>query len=323
MNISHYRYVIAIAEHQNMSKAAQSLYISQPALTRSINKLEQTLGVKLFDRDVSPIRLTYAGTVFLQEARRILQINDQLHISMQEIASSEQGKLVLGIPGERGSSYLPVLLPAFSRICPKIEVQIVEGHSNILEEKMEAGDVDLSIYTMPVASSSIEYEIVTEEPMVIISGRNSDFAQQFDLSNNAITTPYFIPPNVLDGKEFLLVNKGSGMRRISEYILDLHNIRYHIHRELYRHETIVRLVAACDGIAFSSCVTPVRLGIESQLAYFTLDNPMVTRKIIIAYKKYRALPSYMQDFIRITHELINTTEHNKMKEFSPVPALWK
>ena len=61
MNINHFRYIIAIAEHKNMSRAAKSLYISQPALTKSINLLEEQLGVQLFDRSAVPIEPTYAG----------------------------------------------------------------------------------------------------------------------------------------------------------------------------------------------------------------------------------------------------------------------
>ena len=60
MNINKFSYVLAIAEYQNMTKAAEALYISQPALTKSLNLLEAELGVKLFDRNISPIRLTYA-----------------------------------------------------------------------------------------------------------------------------------------------------------------------------------------------------------------------------------------------------------------------
>lgn len=68
MNINKFSYVLAIAEYQNMTKAAEALYISQPALTKSLNLLEAELGVKLFDRNISPIRLTYARRSIFAES---------------------------------------------------------------------------------------------------------------------------------------------------------------------------------------------------------------------------------------------------------------
>ena len=306
MNIQHYRYVEAVSRHQNISSAARELYISQPALTRSLNQLESELGVRLFDRDASPVRLTYAGERFLTEARRILEIQTNLIQEMHSIASQESGRMVLGIPGERGSSWLPYLLPRFEAVRPGIQVDIVEAHSRELEAKMESGSIDLSLYTFPVASEAIDYTALVEEPMVIIASRDSRFASRFDLSDNTLETPYLITPDMLEGEDFLLVNPGSGMRRITEYILERHAVRFHMRRQLYRHETIVRLAAAGDGLAVTSTITPHRLGLRDRIACFSLDQPAVTRKIIAAFRKGRVLPAYIQCFIDLTRDTLHS-----------------
>ncbi len=119
VNINKFSYVLAIAEYQNMTKAAEALYISQPALTKSLNLLEAELGVKLFDRNISPIRLTYAGEVFLQKAQKIMEMHDHMMKEMSSIATLHKSRLILGIPGERGTMWLPLILPTFFQTIPR------------------------------------------------------------------------------------------------------------------------------------------------------------------------------------------------------------
>ena len=304
MNMQQYKYVEAISRHQNISHAAKELFLSQPALTRSLNHLEAELSVKLFIRDASPIRLTYAGEIFLREAKRMMEIQEYLQQEMHAISTAESGRLILGIPGERGSSWLPVLLPRFEKLHPGIQVDIVEAHSGVLEKKMENNEVDVSLYTYPVNSEELDYTVLTEEPMVILAARDGAFASRFDLSENTLETPYLIPPSLLDGEDFLVVSEGSGMRRITEYILDRYAVRYRVRRELYRHETIVRLAAIREGLAISSTITLNRLHLRDKFAYFSLDNPATTRKLVAAFRKNRILPPYMQSFINMTRETI-------------------
>ncbi|MDO4493728.1 MAG: LysR family transcriptional regulator [Clostridia bacterium] len=320
MNIQQYRYIDAINRHRNISRAAKELFLSQPALTRSLNHLEEELGVKLFDRDVTPLRLTYAGEVFLKESKKILEIQDLLTQKMSAISKAESGRLVVAIPGERGAAYLPELLPRFEKLHPGIDVEVVEAYSGALERMMENNEVDIGLYTFPVASDAIDFRILTEEPMVIVAARDSAFASSFDLSENSLGTPYFITPDILEDTDFLIVREGSGMRRITEYILDRHAVHYRIRRQLIRHETIVRLASIGEGLAVTSTITPKRLHIEDRFAYFSLDNPATTRKIVAAFRKNRILPQYMQDFIELTKQIATTVPELIAPSVQVIPA---
>lgn len=321
MNINHFRYVIAVAEHKNMSRAAESLYISQPALTKSLNLLEEQLGVQLFDRSAVPIKPTYAGEVFLAQAKKMLELNDYLVGEMHAIVTSQKSQLVIGVPGERGARWLPHLLPAFSKAYPQIDVKVVEGHSNVLEEKMLSGQVDISLYTLPVGTPEIDFEVLADDPLVIIAAKDSEFASQFNLEQNSPWTPYLISEKLLNNQNFLIVAPGSGMRRITEYIMERHGIKYNIYRELYRHETVVRLVSVGDGLAVSPCVTPIRLGITDKVACFSLDNPIMTRKLIVAYRKNRILTPPIINFINLTKKVIETTPDLIVRNVRVLPPI--
>ena len=96
MIYSKYHYVAKVASLRSISKAAQELYISQPALTRVISNLEKELGVTLFNRSVIPLQLTYAGERYLEEAKRVLSIDESLRKELQEISEVKRGNLSIG-----------------------------------------------------------------------------------------------------------------------------------------------------------------------------------------------------------------------------------
>src|ERR1700730_17846147 len=89
-------YAIEIAEHKSFSKAAHQLHIAQPSLSQQIAKLEAELGVTLFNRTHNPLEVTHAGTRFVEQAAKIIDMMDQLQIEMRDIKQMKRGKLVIG-----------------------------------------------------------------------------------------------------------------------------------------------------------------------------------------------------------------------------------
>ena len=124
MNLNCYQYVISIAENASISKAAKELFITQPALTKYLNKLEADLGVRLFDRSISPLQITYAGELYVQEGRKIIEMHKRLNQQISEMSNMQRGRLTIGINSERGSWCLPVLVPEFRRLYPGSELKI-------------------------------------------------------------------------------------------------------------------------------------------------------------------------------------------------------
>ena len=115
MIYSKYKYIAAVAELRSISKAAQKLYISQPALTRIVMNIEEELGTPLFNRAALPIQLTYAGERYLEEARRVLAIDSSLRRELQEISEMKRGLLKIGTNYAASNLWLPHILPVFRR----------------------------------------------------------------------------------------------------------------------------------------------------------------------------------------------------------------
>lgn len=289
MNTSHLKYLITIAKHKNLSSAAKELYISQPALTKALNNMESSFNVKLFDRSCSPLTPTYAGTVFLAEAQRILEMEKHLESQMKLLAHGEKSHIAFGIPGAHGTMYLPRILPVFTRKYPNITVDVTEAHVKVLEEKMLNGDIDISFCTLPISLESLDYQVLFDDPIVIAASRSSRFARRYDLSKNTIHTPYLITGSDLDGESFNLGPTEGGVRRVANELFARHSVHPGALHSYQRHETAVHMTAVDENLVVTPCSTARTSQLEDKLAYFTMDNPVFCRKKVICYRKGQLL----------------------------------
>lgn len=126
MELRHLRYFLAVAEKLNFRRAADALNLSQPALSRQIKDLEQMIGVKLLERNTGGVKLTVAGTVFLEESKDILERVDMAVSAAREAHEGKSGRLTIGTVGALSATLLPPALSAFRLVHPKVEVYLTE-----------------------------------------------------------------------------------------------------------------------------------------------------------------------------------------------------
>ena len=136
MKLRQFKYMIMVAEEKSFSRAAEKLFIAQPYLSQYIQKIEKEIGVKLFDRSCTPLKLTYAGEQFAKKARQILQLDSNLLQQMKDFTEERRGQITLGISPVRGAYILPIVLPAFRDRFPQVEISLYEGTSANLENWM-------------------------------------------------------------------------------------------------------------------------------------------------------------------------------------------
>lgn len=162
MELRHLRYFVAVAEEENVTRAAARLHVSQPPLTRQIHDLEEELGVALFERNGKSIRLTEAGRVFLDEARASLQRVEEAVAAVRAVAREQRGELRLGYAPSPSVEILPVLLRAFQRRCPNVRVTLHDHSSPEMLAGLHEGRLHAALMMQP---SRLAAQGVTFEPL--------------------------------------------------------------------------------------------------------------------------------------------------------------
>lgn len=305
MNLSKLEYVVTIAETKNISKAAAQLYISQPALTKYLNKLEEELGVKLFDRSVSPIRLTYAGEWYVGEARKLLAIHRRMDRDLEDILHMRRGRLVVGMGITRSAYWMPHILPRFLQACPGIEVRIEEGSNSYLERGLHKGTIDLVFHALPVGSPDLDYEPIIDEPILLVIPRQHPLLKNRDTEGNSPTNPLYIEPALLNGQKFIGMVPGNGLYNTVQQIFDRYGIKPGSVIQMVNCDTVYMLATEGIGIAFVPDSCAVFPAYYKRPVFCTVDCPPFTRKQVAVYRKDLGISPAARKFIELTVEAVH------------------
>ena len=159
--------IVAIAEEGSMAKAAQKLFITQPALSKSLAKVEKELGEALFTRSTNGLIPTDAGKYLVNKAYQILKLYADTRVEFCELNHMQKGLLKLGSAERIGALLLPNLLKAFSERYPNIKIDIVEENSVFLEEQVLMGALDLAIICLPLRNENLSYKVFYRGPLFL------------------------------------------------------------------------------------------------------------------------------------------------------------
>lgn len=166
MTITQLHYVIAVAEHQNFTKAAQKVFVTQPTLSMQIQKLEDELDILIFDRKKKPIELTETGKKIVQQARNIVNESDRIKDIVDQQKGFVGGLFRLGIIPTIMPTLLPMFLNNFIRKYPKVKLKIEELHTEAMIEKLREGHLDAGIAATPLELPNIKEQALYYEPFV-------------------------------------------------------------------------------------------------------------------------------------------------------------
>ena len=172
MELRQFTYVDMVATCGSFTKAAAKLFISQPALSNYIGKIEEDLGVQLFDRSSTSLTLTYAGEQYLKHARVILGQMDEMDKKIRDITQNMKGKLRLGFPSERIIYMLPLILAPLKTKYPGIDVEVFTGPGNRLTEGLKAGEMDFVFLPTWVPQKGIIQEEICQEELVLVTAKD-------------------------------------------------------------------------------------------------------------------------------------------------------
>ena len=167
MNLRDLHYLVALAEHRHFGRAAAASFVSQPTLSTQIRKLEDELGVALFERAPRRVMLTPAGRDITERARRILSEVDQLKESARRTRDPEAGTVRLGIFPTLGPYLLPHVVPKIRARFPRLELLLVEEKTAIILRQLHDGRLDAGVLALPLHDEQLHIEFLFEEQFLL------------------------------------------------------------------------------------------------------------------------------------------------------------
>ena len=281
MDLKQFEYVLTINEERSFSKAAKKLFISQPSLSQYINRLETQLGVTIFDRNTSPLTLTYEGELYIETALNILSILDNLQKKFDDVSDLKIGRLNIGLTPSKANNPLPVILPVFQKKYPGIEVTITEATSLELEDMLSHGMVDLCLMNLPIKSKNLEYEEILTEKIYLAAP--PDFNGTYE--DKADKAP-FIDIKTMADKPFILLRSDQRLRQIADSVFLSAGYKPKIMLETSSIETALRLSAAGMGFCFVPESFIEFSGLVHQPKFFSFGEPAFSWTLVIAYRQH-------------------------------------
>lgn len=302
MNLKQAQYIKTIAQCGSITAAAKKLFVSQPSLSQMLRQVEQEIGMPIFDRSTSPIRLTFAGEKYLHAAERILAANSELESQLREIRQEHAGRLRLGISVTRAMQVMPLVLPIFTPMYPNVTLELTESGSATLEELLQNGSIDLALAALESTSTNLAYELIEKEEIGILAGRDSATAKRF-LPGTAISL------EDTQGDSFVYLTKGHSSRVIQDKLFRRSGFSPHVLLETDSLEVARRVAVEAGACMVVSNIYMDEYVRQRRGVFFPLKNYENHRHLYACYRKDEFIPRYVRDFIQIAAQAL--AQHRK------------
>jgi LysR family cyn operon transcriptional activator len=178
MELRQLRYLLVIAEERSFTRAAERLFLTQPALSQQIAKLEEELDSVLLERAARNLRLTAAGELLCGHARRILAEVDSAQVALSELKGLQRGTLRVGTVQTVNAYLMPHIVTAFASAYPRVGLQIEELAADDIEHGLQTGHLQIGIGFVPTLNADIAAEALFEEELVLITNAEHPLAAQ-------------------------------------------------------------------------------------------------------------------------------------------------
>lgn len=295
MNVRQAQYLIAVYEEGSISGAAKRLFITQPALSQTIQMVEKEIGARIFDRSTTPISLTGAGERYIAAAQRLVALEENLHREIEGIRRETSGRLRVGISTLRSMAILPRVLPRFFRLYPSVELEVEETGSSSMNQLVLGGKVDLALLlSRSQVLEELTYVTLCRERLLLFAGPRTALARRIP--------PYTgITIDEAREEQFVSVRHGHGTRTTQDQMFREYGLQPRILFETHSVEVARRMAITCNAVALFP-ETLLSNWLQPAGIYYPILGDQFLRELYFCYRRDRYVPRYLSDFIQITQE---------------------
>lgn len=301
MNLNTIHYYLVTVEEMNITHAAQRLFISQQALSNHISRLEDELGVKLFNR-IPVLSLTYAGRKFYEYAQQMSSLERQIHQMADDVKENQAGELRVGISHTCGRAILPSILPKFREEYPLIDIKLIEENSAEMENALRKGELDLMVDFLPLSIEGATYSELTKERLFLVVPKKllKEHCSS-DLEKVTMKCREKLDIKLFNQLPFILLKKGNRVRTMLDKYMERIGFSPNIILETENTETAFALASKGMGITVYPelflWAIPKKNVKEAQVEFFPISDPETMGTLVIANMVEHYIPAAASRFM--------------------------
>ena len=313
MTLDGLEYIYAIYQERSFSKAAQRLYITQPALSNKVKKVEERLKTPLFDRSTNPIRLTPAGEAYIKAAKQIMAVEKEFEEELHALSTERSGSITIGSSAFFCAHVLPELAAEFQEKHPGYMVNLLEGntddltqclHSGVVDFTLDVDNLDTRIFIgRPWRDEHILLAVPAHRP---VNERLKDRRLSFEDVRSGRFFDKDCPRTGLEhfaGEDFLLLKKGNDIHQRALKMCGNAGFKPRIKMYLDQMLTSYYVADNGHGAAFIRSAIARYVKNTDRLFFYKLDDDNVMRTVLLYSKRDARHTSVADDFIAFMNEM--------------------
>lgn len=297
MDFKELNYILCIAKHQSITKASKELYISQPTLSKFLQRVESKIGTKLFHHIDNQFTPTYVGERYLEYANRIMNIKQNWDDELRKLVLLDNGQLTIAFPLFRSYCIIPDTLPIFKKKHPHIHVNLLEEVYDVEGKLLSDDKIDIAIFNKTTQQLKLEYEILRNDETLLLINSNHPLAKSGKVVQGC--RYLWIDLKLFKNDNFILLNSNLHTGKISAQLFDEAGINPNVVFRTRNVELQAQMASKGLGACFISESYLKHIKFEHEPVCFSIGKPRIINPLVVAYRKGAYLTQYTLDYIKI------------------------
>lgn len=278
MTLTELRYIVAVARQRHFGRAAETCFVSQPTLSVAVKKLEEELGVQLFERGAAEVTVTPAGGRVVEQAQRALEEAEKIRNIAKSTGDPLEGTFKLGVIFTIAPYLLPQLIPVLRRYAPKMPLILEENYTATLSERLKRGDIDAAIVALPFSETGITVTPLFDEAFVVALAKTHAWATRKSIAADELAHENLLLLGSGHCFRDQVLNACPALNRSSATPGSLQKTV-----EGSSLETIRLMVASGMGLTvLPASAVPVKRAAADLLTYIPFSRPVPDRRVVLA-----------------------------------------
>jgi len=292
MNLQYLRVFLTVAEHEHITRASEELILSQPAVTKTIQHLEQEIGLELIERHGRRIALTHAGHVLHNYARRVFALEREMEEALSALRDVDAGEVTVAASTTTGVYLLPPIVARYHARYPKVTLNITILNSHEIVEETLNWNVDFGLVEGDASSlpQGLRVEVFAHDELVLVVSPKHRWGG----------LPAILPTDLRDG-QLLMREQGSGIREVIEHALLLHDVRVRPLLTVPDNEAIKQMVMSGVGAAIVSALAVQRELTSGDLVHVPIAGLDLRPELSLVKRTDKQLSRAAQAFCALLH----------------------